>query len=381
MMRVVPRIVVGVLLLTGLGYFGYMGMEGSHRLVNLHHPNTDCRTPSALGLAYEAINYDIASDSELAAREANASACSAPGTPLGNELVSGDGVRLAGWYVPAASEIGPEGPTVVLNHGWNDSKSGMLEYVRFFHDRFNLVLFDYRNHNQSADSQTTQGINEQQDLVAVLDWLVTTKRPDRVILWGQSMGGHAAVNVAADDTRVDALILDSIHARVQTPMANRIRNAGYPLGEVGYLAVVLGARIRTGVDVLADDPITAIDDLGSRPLLLLHGCRDDTIPISEVGALRDAALAAAVDTRVEVCAEAGHGTLNEVCPADYQRWIDEFADEVLSRQAAAAASSAFRRGVCIGARGEPDRRAEDHLDVARSARSLSAWLASRRQGR
>lgn len=329
-MRLVVRIVIGLLAAIGIAYFGYMGMEGSHRLVNLHNPNTDCRTPAQLEMAYEAINYDIATDLELAVREPLMTDCAAPGAAPAEALVSADGVRLAGWWIPAAADIGPAGPTVVLSHGYGDSKSGMLEDLPFFHDRFNVVAFDYRNHNQSADSQTTQGINEQRDLVAVLDWLEATKGPEQIIVWGQSMGGHTAVNVVADDPRVDALILDSTHARVQGPMVARIGNGGYPFGEVGYLAVVLGAWLRTGVDVLGDDPITAIDDLGSRPVLILQGGLDDTIPIADAERLRDTATAAGVSARLEVCEAAGHGGLNEACAEDYQRWVDEFLDEALA---------------------------------------------------
>lgn len=327
-MNRVARTLLSVVLVTAVAYFGYMGMEGSHRLVNGFQTNSDCRTPDQLGIAYEAINYDIQTDAALAARESDMSDCSAPGQAAGDEVITADGVRLAGWYVPAASGIGPGGPTVILVHGWNDNKSGLLEDLPFFHDRYNAVLFDLRNTNQSQASQTTQGINEQRDVVAMIDWLVATKGPERIVLWGQSMGGHTAVNVAADDPRVDGLILDSTHSRVAVPMTNRIRLASYPFGEVGFLAIAFGAWIRTGVNILADDPVTAIDDLGDRPVLLIHPGHDDTIPLADAVALRDAALAAGVDARLEVCLDSGHGGPNDVCPDDYQRWIDALMERV-----------------------------------------------------
>jgi len=329
-MHVGARRLIGLLVAVAVAYFGYMGMEGSHRLVNGFVPNTDCRTPGQLGIAYEAINYDIATDAELAAREQRSpDDCSAPGAAPGDGLVAGDGMRLAGWYVPAASGAGPEGPTVVLSHGWNDNKSGMLDVLPVFHDRYNLVLFDFRNHGQSADGQITQGIREQDDLAAVIDWLVAEKGPETIVLWGRSMGGHAAVNVASDDARVDGLILDSTHSRVQVPMSNRIGLAGYPFGEVGYVAVAFGAWLRTGVNVLADDPITAIDDLGSRPVLLIHPGNDDTIPLSDAEELRDAAVEGGVHARLEVCADSGHSGPSEACPTDYRRWVSDFMGEVL----------------------------------------------------
>ena len=320
----IVRLVLLLGLVAGIVYFGYLGWEGSDQLVNLNDPNLDCRTPAQIGIAYEAINYDIATDTELAGREPDMLHCAAPGAAPGEVLVSDDGVSLAAWYVPAASGIGPTGPTVVISHGYNDSKSGMLENVPFFHDAFNLVLFDYRNHNQSADSQTTQGINEQRDLTAVIDWLVATKGPDTIVVWGQSMGGHAAVNVVADDARIDALVLDSTHDRLEDVISKRVSNAGYPFGEVAYLPIALGTWLRTGVNVLGDDPITAIDDLGARPVLLVHAGADDTIDQSDAEELVDAAQAAGVDARLEVCPNAGHGQASEICAGDYRGWVDEF---------------------------------------------------------
>ncbi len=322
------RALIALLLLAALAYFGYLGMEASHRLVNQHERNADCSTPAQLGIAYEAINYDSALEAQVTAGPTGDPECVAVGPPAGEELVSSDGVRLAGWYVPAASGIGPTGPTVVVAHGWTNNKSGVLETLTVFHAQYNVVLFDFRNHGQSDDSQTTQGINEQRDLAAVLDWLVAAKGPEVVVLWGQSMGGHAAVNVAAQDPRVDGLILDSTHSSLTVPMANRIELDGYPFGQIGAMAAVAGAFIRTGVDVTREDPIDAIDDLGTRPVLLLHAGADDTIPLADAEQMRDAALAAGVDVRLEVCADAGHAEIIDACPADYQRWVDELMARV-----------------------------------------------------
>jgi uncharacterized protein len=328
--RRLANVAMVLVALVTLAYFGYMAIEASHRLVNRHTRNEDCRTPSHLGIAYQAINYDYLPEAEVAARAVDSTECVATGNAPGDDLVSSDGVRLAGWYVPAASGIGLDGPTIVVTHGWSNNKSGVLETLSVMHAEFNVVLFDLRNHGQSEHSQTTQGINEQRDLAAVLDWLEATKGPEIVVLWGQSMGGHTAVNVAADDPRVDALILDSTHSRLSVPLANRIERDGYPFGGASALATALGAWVRTGVNVFSDDPITAIDDLGSRPVLILHAGADDTIPLEDAESLRDAAAAAGVDVRLEVCGEAGHADLIETCPDDYQRWIDEFLGEVIA---------------------------------------------------
>lgn len=329
-MRKLGGLLLVLVLAAGIGYFGFAAAEGSRRLVEQDYRNPDCRTPAQLtpAIAYEALNYDDAGDVGLAAREPNPASCSSPGAEAGDALVSSDGIRLAGWYVPAASGIGPRGPTVVLSHGWTDNKSGILEALPVFHDDYNVVLFDFRNHGQSQDAETTQGIREQRDLAAILDWLEREKGPDWIVAWGQSMGGHAAVNLTARDERIDGLILDSIHSRLSVPAARRVESDGYPFGGFAALAIMVGTWVRTEVNVWSADPIEAIDDLGDRPVLIVNAGRDETIPVDDAEALRDAAVAAGVDARLEICAEAGHAGAIETCPDDYRRWVDAFLAEV-----------------------------------------------------
>jgi len=243
----------GVLLVVLVLYFGYVGYEGSRQLTNADTDSTDCRTPSTLGWLYEAINYPIGSDA-LLAEQPDQAACTSRGARPGGEIVGPGGVRLAGWYIPATAEIGPTGTTVILAHGWSSNKSDMLSRATMLHDRYNLVLFDFRNHGQSEPGDTTQGVREAGDLRAVVDWLVEHKAPERVAVLGVSMGGASAVTEAAGDDRIAAIILESTHASLANAVQARLEQSGYPLAVPGSWATLLGALIRTGEDVSSADP-------------------------------------------------------------------------------------------------------------------------------
>jgi len=329
-MRILVRIIVPILLVVPVVYFVAIATEASHRLVNQQYRTSDCRTPAHAGLRYEPINYDGTSDEALLT-EADPWECVGRASAAGDELRAGDGVRLAGWYLPSADPaVGPSGPTVVLAHGWTGNKSGQLEEAALFRQTMNVVLFDFRNHGQSGAAATTQGIHEQRDLHAVIDWVVEHKGPETIVLWGQSMGGHVAVNVAADDPRVDAVILDATHPRLTIPMANRIEE-DYPFGQIAAIATVAGAWLRTGVNVIGDDPIDAIDDLGDRPVLVIAAGKDETIPVHEIEAMYRHAIAAGVSARIEVCPEAEHHESIDVCPEAYATWTSDFLATVLER--------------------------------------------------
>jgi hypothetical protein len=66
------RAVIAIALVGVVGlvaYTGYIGYEGSRRLVERDGTSRDCRTPDVqYGWEYQAINYDIADDAELRAR-------------------------------------------------------------------------------------------------------------------------------------------------------------------------------------------------------------------------------------------------------------------------------------------------------------------------
>ncbi len=321
------NLTLAAMLVAAVTYFGYVGFEGS-RLATAHgSPSRDCRTPAALGLEYEAINYDIAADAHLAA-EPDPKHCTALGPVAGRLVRAADGTGIAGWWIPSAADIGPAGPTVVLAHGWGSNKSRMLDHVALLHPHYNVVAFDFRNHGQSAPALTTQGVLEQTDLRAILDWLERSKAPERIALYGVSMGGATAANVADDDERVDALILDSTHATLVGAFEVRAARAGYPLALPVALAVLFGSLVRTGLDLSAVDPVLAVDDLGHRPLLILHGTRDASTARSSPEELLAAAREAGVESELHLC-DADHAALLISCGDDYSRWVLGFLARTL----------------------------------------------------
>ncbi len=289
---------------------------------------------SEFGWEYEAINYDIEDDARRLRERRGTSGCAPHEEPPGSEVVTSDGIRIAGWFIPAANDIGPGGPTIVLVHGLGGSKGDMLSIAEILHDRYNLVLLDLRNHGQSTGTHTTVGVREQEDVRAILDWLEREKDPERIGLFGSSMGGATVVNVARDDPRVDAVALDSTHASLRNTVEARLRNQSYPLTLPGYWAVVVATWVRTGVWVPSADPLEAVDELGERPLLIVQGGRDRSHGPGNAEELLAAAQDGGVSVELYVCPEGGHGGLRHACPEEYPGWVLDFFDRALARTSA-----------------------------------------------
>jgi len=311
-----------------VAYFGYVGYEGSRQLTDPPSPSADCRTPATMGWTYEAINYDIATDAELAA-EADQASCTRQGALAGDGVAVG-GIGLAGWYIPAANGAGPTAPTVVISHGWGSNKSAMLDRAAIVHDEYNVLLLDLRNHGQSADAPTTQGVREADDLRAMIDWLAASKAPESIAVIGVSMGGATALAEANRDPRVDGVVIESTHATLANAAQARLERSGYPLALPGSWAILLGSLIRTGEDVSSADPILGVERLDERPLLIIDAGADGSIGANDADELAAAAGEADSPLELQVCADAPHAESNLVCPEDYAAWVLGFLQRVLA---------------------------------------------------
>ena len=310
-----------------VGYLAYVGWEGS-QVFGAHDRSGDCRTPaSAFGWSYEAINYDLATDHDLDAFP-DRTDCPRAGEAAGSAVIASDGTRIAGWYIPAG-DGSVAAPTIVLAHGAGKTKSEMLAWAASLHAAYNLVLFDFRNHGQSSGEVTTLGVREVHDLQAILDWLERTKAPPSVAVLGVSMGGVTAIDEAAGDQRVEAVILDSTHATLVGALQAQLQHEGFPLSLPGAWSILLGGLLRTGEDMSVADPLESIGRIGERPVLIVAAGADEEVGPTDVEDLMTAAKDKGAKVELKTCPAAGHGKSVEVCSAEYAGWVLGFLQRSL----------------------------------------------------
>ncbi len=332
---------VVVVVLTVAGLLGYVGTTFARSGEDLAQAGEGgCTTPMAhFSWAYEAINYDQADDARLLARHIVPNFCFEPavnpdgsqepdqGEKAGTEVVSSDGIHVAGWYIPAADGTPPSGATLVLAHGGRGNKSDMLKYALPLHHDYNLVLIDLRNEGRSTGKVSSGGLFEARDLRAMIDWLERTKHPTWLGLVGNSNGAATVLAEAVDDSRPQAIVLDSMHASVITQLGNIIETEykpPLPAWPTAW-AVVTGASLQLGGDITSVDPVRTITRVGSRPVLLLHGFEDSVDrPADALEPNVAAAIAAGVNVEVHVCPTGGHGTVIDSCPVAWAEWTTHF---------------------------------------------------------
>ena len=183
-------------------------------------------------------------------------------------FLSSDGIRLHGWFIPGEEDV-----TWLWFHGNAGSISNRLDNLKRLHDELgvNVLIFDYRGYGASEGSPSEEGLYL--DAEAALSYLRSRSdvSRERIIYFGRSLGAGVAVELALRAPPY-GLILESAF-----PSIPYMARQAYPW----FPFVQFFVRSRY-------DALDKLQRLGV-PKLLLHGDRDDIVPIDAGRELFDAA--------------------------------------------------------------------------------------------
>lgn len=113
---------------------------------------------------------------------------------------AGSAVNLEGWQVGAK---GVRRGAVVYLHGIADNRGSAADAVRrMSHLGFDVAAFDSRAHGNSGGDACTFGYYEKRDLQRVIDTLPAGP----VVVIGSSLGAAVALQAAAEDSRISAVV-------------------------------------------------------------------------------------------------------------------------------------------------------------------------------
>ena len=203
-----------------------------------------------------------------------------------------DGNRLLGTLLLAKGDH-PK-PTAVLLHGCPGiEKNYDLAHALRDHG-WNSLIFHYRGCWGSEGAYALRTIPA--DVRAALDGLGSGRYPrvdpDRLILIGHSFGGWAAVLAAAVDPRVRAV---AVYGGVTDPRTLEFSTTSaidYAAAEfIPWLKGITAEEFVAQVEALGEDhyPVEQVWRIAPRPLLILHGGADDTVPPEQGQGLFDRA--------------------------------------------------------------------------------------------
>jgi pimeloyl-ACP methyl ester carboxylesterase len=228
---------------------------------------------------------------------------------------AGAGVTLRGWRCGTKA---PSRGTIVYLHGIADNRNSATGVIdRFTARGFQVIAYDSRAHGQSGGDACTYGVFEQRDLQRVIDAV----GGGRVVLIGTSLGAAVALQAAAEDPRIAAVIAAETFSDLRTVARERAPFV-FTRGSIDRAFKL--AEQEGGFSVDAASPLAAAPRITS-PVLLIHGAADSKTPPSHSQRVFDALTG---PKRLILVPGAGHNqSLQSEIWTEIDRWVERHSPE------------------------------------------------------
>lgn len=228
-------------------------------------------------------------------------------------FTTADGLVLRGWHLP-----GENGATVILVHGFARDRGELLPEARWLVEQgYSALLFDSRAQGASDGAYISLGHLERLDIRAAVDFALERSPNERIGVMGYSMGAVAAIQAAAEDPRIQAVVAVSPFATLREAVNYRLAR----LRPLAPLIIWWGERM-TGLRLDDLRPVDVVATLSPRPLLIMQAGDDMMVPPQSGQRLYTAA---AMPRELWSVPGVAHVDFRQAVPEAYkQRFIDFF---------------------------------------------------------
>ncbi|SHL71870.1 Alpha/beta hydrolase family protein [Nitrosospira sp. Nsp11] len=220
------------------------------------------------------------------------------------------------------------GGAVLLVHSIRSNRVEMLSRAKFLNERgYNVLLIDLQAHGETPGDRITFGLRESEDVEAAVAYLRNTFPGERIAAIGVSLGA-AAIVLAKNPLRLDAVVLESLHPTIEEAVENRLR---LHLGQLGpVFSPLLLSQLSFRLDASPDElnPISRIGDLNA-PLLLISGTDDRHTTVAEAERLFDAA---GQPKEIWIVPGGGHFNMHAYAGKEYENRISDFLQWYLRKR-------------------------------------------------
>jgi alpha-beta hydrolase superfamily lysophospholipase len=242
------------------------------------------------------------------------------------KITTQDGFTLFGWLLKTPV---PRRGTIIYLHGVGDCKESGLPLARVFcRNGYDTVLIDLRAHGVSGGEFCTYGYYEKHDIRCLLDILEQQENgTGPLALFGTSMGAAIAIQTAAIEPRIRAVISEGCFTDLRTISVDyQTRIAKLPWHFVRNL-VMHRAESIAHFNHREVSPLIAVGHM-TVPILFIHGKLDPLVKYQYSELLysraRDPKMLYLID-------EARHVDVWDVAGREYESNIFEFLDQYIQR--------------------------------------------------
>ncbi len=238
---------------------------------------------------------------------------------------SRDGIRLHGLYMAGR----PRRPVLLLCHGYFKSVAEPFELACGLNRLgYQVLLIDFRACGLSDGRFTTLGYHEVLDVLGAVDYLRARLGDLPIGVLGISMGAVAAIMAAPACPHIEAMVVDSAYADLESAIGKKLADIlRLPfLVPLGWVSIRLGEWISQG-NVAAVRAVDYVGRIAPRPLLIIYGELDDYLPSDHPQRLFDAANE---PKELWLAPGSGHAMARLDRPEEYVRRVQAFFERHLS---------------------------------------------------
>ncbi len=225
------------------------------------------------------------------------------------QLLTEDGVKLSAWYTPAQNQA-----IILVAHGYGNARSAEM-HALFARHGYGVLAWDARAHGESGGEASTFGYAETRDVAAALRFALRQNQIKHVRAFGLSMGAVTVIRAAAEQAQIEAVIADSAF-----PTLEELTDRAIPYPLLRPL-ICFFAEQETGVAIRSVRPIDDIRRISPRPVFLIQGAEDITVPVDSAQRLYSAANE---PRTLWIGADARHVEMYTRQPAEYERRVIAF---------------------------------------------------------
>lgn len=214
---------------------------------------------------------------------------------------------------------------VILIHGYKSNNKNMMSYgVEYYQRGYNVLLPDNRAHGKSEGDYIGMGWLDKDDISCWIDWIVQRDEKAKIIIHGVSMGGATTMMLSGENKdHVVGYIEDCGYTSVWDIFASeldkRFSLPTFPVLDISNLV----AKIKVGYSFKEASSLNQVKKC-QKPMLFIHGGKDDFVPTEMVYQLYDVATC---EKDIYIVEQAGHAESKDYDPEAYWNEVFTFIDE------------------------------------------------------
>ncbi len=237
-------------------------------------------------------------------------------------LPTQDDLQIRSWYKPSKN-----GSAVIIMGGISGALGNRIPIAQpLIEAGFGVILIDTRACAQPK-AKVTLGADEVYDAYAALDFLIEEESfsPEKIGIYGFSMGGVTAIRAAAARPEIHALVAEGGYADLGEHLLGSHLEASF-LDGIIRPPLEWAYRSYTGIDPAIISPVDVISKISPRPVFLIYG------EFEEANSHGMEQYAAALEPKQFWLVPGGsHGKNHNAAPGEYETRIINFFTTYLLR--------------------------------------------------